>query len=67
MKELGPTARFLGIQILRNCKCSIHLVQDAYIAKVLDNFNMQDAKTRRSPLEKAATNDLIAYDVQAIK
>ncbi|KAG8481121.1 hypothetical protein CXB51_025897 [Gossypium anomalum] len=45
MKDLGPTKKILGIEILRDRKTSkLYLSQKGYIEKVLCRFNMQSAK-----------------------
>jgi hypothetical protein len=45
MKDLGEAAYILGIKIYRDrSKRLIGLSQDAYIDKVLNQFNMQDSK-----------------------
>ncbi|KAG8473612.1 hypothetical protein CXB51_036051 [Gossypium anomalum] len=45
MKDLGPTKKILGIEILRDRKSSkLYLSQKGYIEKVLCRFNIQSAK-----------------------
>jgi hypothetical protein len=45
MKDLGEAAYILGIKIYRDrSKRIIGLSQDAYIDKILNQFNMQDSK-----------------------
>jgi hypothetical protein len=46
MKDLGEAVYILGIKIYRDrSKRLIGLSQDAYIDKILNQFNMQDSKT----------------------
>jgi hypothetical protein len=51
MKILGPTQQILGMDIIRDRKeRKFWLSQEKYIEKVLDKFNMKDAKPVRTPL-----------------
>ncbi|KAG8474280.1 hypothetical protein CXB51_033820 [Gossypium anomalum] len=51
MKDLGPTKKILGMEILRDRKASkLYLSQKGYIEKVLCRFNMQSAKPVSTPL-----------------
>ena len=51
MKDLGPAQQILGIQIMRDRKNKrLWLSQEKYIKKVLDRFNMKDAKPVGTPL-----------------
>ncbi|WVZ14797.1 hypothetical protein V8G54_012363 [Vigna mungo] len=51
MKDLGPAKRILGMQITRDKqKCILHLSQAEYINRVLQRFNMRDAKAVSTPL-----------------
>ena len=51
MKDLGPAQQILGMQIMRDRKNKrLWLSQEKYIKKVLDMFNMKDAKPIGTPL-----------------
>jgi len=51
MKDLGPTKRVLGIDILRNRdKGELFLSQLSYLKKVVERFRMSNSKTVRTPL-----------------
>ncbi|KAG8474963.1 hypothetical protein CXB51_031688 [Gossypium anomalum] len=51
MKDLGPTKKILGMEILRDRKTSkLYISQKGYIEKVLCRFNMQSAKPVSTPL-----------------
>ena len=51
MKDLGPAKKILGMQITRNKKKgSLQLSQAEYINRVLQRFNMGDAKPVSTPL-----------------
>ena len=51
MKDLGPAQQILGIRIMRDRKNKrLWLSQEKYIKKVLDRFNMKDAKPVGTPL-----------------
>ncbi|WVY97098.1 hypothetical protein V8G54_029249 [Vigna mungo] len=51
MKDLGPAKRILGMQITRDKKkCILQLSQAEYINRVLQRFNMRDAKAVSTPL-----------------
>jgi len=51
MKDLGPAQQILGMQIMRDRKNKrLLLSQEKYIKKVLDKFNMKDAKPVGTPL-----------------
>ncbi|WVY97343.1 hypothetical protein V8G54_029494 [Vigna mungo] len=51
MKDLGPAKRILGMQITRDKqKCILQLSQVEYINRVLQRFNMRDAKAVSTPL-----------------
>ncbi|GJU52716.1 retrovirus-related pol polyprotein from transposon TNT 1-94 [Tanacetum coccineum] len=51
MKELGPAKQILGMSIIRDkTKGTLRLSQEKYIGKVLEKFNMKDAKARCQPL-----------------
>ena len=53
MKDLGPTKKILGMEIHKD-KQSIRLwlSQQGYVKKVLDKFNMSNAKPVSTPLAK---------------
>ncbi|KAG8500185.1 hypothetical protein CXB51_004397 [Gossypium anomalum] len=51
MKDLGPSKKILGMEILKDRKVSkLYLSQKGYIEKVLCRFNMQSAKPVSTPL-----------------
>ena len=51
MKDLGPAKQILGMKISRDrSKKLLWLSQERYIEKVLERFNMKDAKSVISPL-----------------
>ena len=51
MKDLGAARQILGMRITRDRKeRKLNLSQEEYIKKVLDRFNMQDAKPVGTPL-----------------
>ena len=51
MKDLGPAKQILGMKISRDrSKKLLWLSQERYIEKVLERFNMKDAKSVTSPL-----------------
>ena len=51
MKDLGDVEHILGMRIKRDRKLKLlFLSQEKYIAKVLDRFNMADAKPLGVPL-----------------
>ena len=51
MKDLGPARRILGMDIVRNRKGGVlTLSQSGYIKKVLQAFNMDEAKSVTTPI-----------------
>ena len=51
MKDLGPTKQILGMKIVRDrCIKKLWLSQEKYIEKVLQRFNMYNAKAVSCPL-----------------
>lgn len=51
MKQLGPLAYCLGVQVLRNCaKGLIDLHQTKYLSDILIRFNLSAAKPMSTPL-----------------
>lgn len=51
MKGLGAAKQILGLRILRDKVIrTVRLSQQKYIKKILENFNMNDVKTRSTPL-----------------
>nr|KYP46555.1 Retrovirus-related Pol polyprotein from transposon TNT 1-94 [Cajanus cajan] len=51
MKDLGPAKQILGMRISRNrLEGVLKLSQEKYIEKLLDRFNVGDAKIRNTPL-----------------
>ncbi|KAG7532793.1 Reverse transcriptase RNA-dependent DNA polymerase [Arabidopsis thaliana x Arabidopsis arenosa] len=51
MKDLGPAKKILGIEISRNRDTgTLMLSQEGYLNKVLETYNMQDAKYAMTPL-----------------
>jgi hypothetical protein len=56
MKDFGEAAYILGIKIYRDrSKMLIGLSQDAYIDKILNQFNMQDSKKGFLPISHSIT------------
>ena len=52
MKELGEVEHILGIRIKKDMQqYTLHLSQEKYIEKVLDRFNVADAKPLGVPLQ----------------
>ena len=61
MKDLGEAAYILGIKIYRDrSKRVIGLSQDTYIDKVLNRFNMEEAKKGFLPMSHE--QDSVSYD-----
>ncbi len=53
MKDLGPVGHFLGIRVTRNRdKGSIRLSQDAYVDKILKDFNYEECRSVSTPMKK---------------
>uniref|UniRef100_A0A3Q7HLK4 Reverse transcriptase Ty1/copia-type domain-containing protein n=1 Tax=Solanum lycopersicum TaxID=4081 RepID=A0A3Q7HLK4_SOLLC len=51
MKDLGPAQQILGMKIVRErTKRKLWLSQEKYIERVLERFNMKNAKTVSTPL-----------------
>ena len=51
MKDLGPAKQILGMHIVRDrTKNMLWLSQEKYVTKVLQRFNMYNAKSVGSPL-----------------
>ena len=51
MKDLGSARRILGMEIIRDRKsCKLCLSQEKYIERVLQRFNMKNAKPVSTPL-----------------
>ena len=51
MKDLGPARKILGMEIFRAWdKKVLHLSQGGYIRKVLERYEMKDAKPTELPL-----------------
>lgn len=51
MKDLGPAKRILGMDITRNRKLrTLSISQEGYIRKVVDIFDMRDAKIVSTPI-----------------
>ncbi|KAH9670747.1 hypothetical protein KPL70_017094 [Citrus sinensis] len=51
MKDLGPAKKILGMQLIRDWKSgTLFLIQEKYIRKVLDKFDMTTAKLVQTPL-----------------
>ncbi|GBM85898.1 Retrovirus-related Pol polyprotein from transposon TNT 1-94 [Araneus ventricosus] len=52
IKDMGKLNFCLGIEFSQNVKnCQITMFQSKYIENVLEKFNMQDAKTMKTPLD----------------
>jgi hypothetical protein len=55
MKDLGPVTYYLGIQVHRDrAKRLTHLHQGTYVEKVVERFNLQDAKPVGVQLQPSA-------------
>jgi len=51
MKDLGPTQQILGMRIIHDRKNKkLWFSEEKYIVKVLNRFNMKDAKLVGTPL-----------------
>ena len=51
MKDLGPAKQILGMKIVRDRKSKkVWLSQEKYVERVLEKFNMRDAKPVSTPL-----------------
>lgn len=51
IRDLGPARWFLGIHIYRNFDTkSIKLSQEAYVERLLHRYNMENCKTKDSPM-----------------
>ena len=51
MKDLGPAKQMLGMRITRDRKAKkLWLSQEKYVERVLERFNMKDAKSVSTPL-----------------
>ena len=51
MKNLGPAQQILGMKIVRDRKAKkIWLSQEKYVERVIERFNMRDAKPVNTPL-----------------
>lgn len=61
MKDLGAAKKILGMEIIRDRKKKrLYLSQEKYVRKVLERFNMKDAKPVSTPL--AAHFKLSSFD-----
>ena len=50
MKDLGPAQQILGMKIVRErTKRKLWLSQEKYIERVLEHFNMKNAKSISTP------------------
>ena len=50
IKELGEPNFLLGVRIMRDrTKKTLSICQEAYVAKILERFGMQDCKAQRTP------------------
>ena len=68
MKDLGPCHYFLGIQIIRDRpNRRIHLIQGAYIDKMLATFQMENATGFSTPMEAGAKSLIKDFDGIASK
>jgi hypothetical protein len=66
MKDLSLCSYFLGVQIIRNHKeCTIHLVQDNYIRKVVHAFRLQDATLVYTLIDARALDLIVLFDGKA--
>ena len=68
MKDLGPYNHFLGIRIARDrAKRTTLLLQDTYIQKILENFQLDKSNTYQSPMEETTLQQLTPYEGDATK
>ena len=62
MKELGPTSKFLGVQVERNRTAgTVSIHQTQYIDEMLEEMNMLEAKSKTTPW---ATGTILSKDQQ---
>lgn len=72
MKDLGATRRILGMDISRDRNVGVlRLSQSCYLKKVVDNFQMADAKSTQTPIGAhfklaAVTNDGECADTEEV-
>ena len=72
MKDLGATRRILGMDISRDRNAGVlRLSQSCYLKKVVDNFQMADAKSTQTPIGAhfklaAVTNDVECADTEEV-
>jgi hypothetical protein len=66
MKDLGPCNYFLGIRITYQNN-RITLCQDAYIRKVLDQFDMAESRPVLTPLDSGSVDTLVPFEGEASK
>jgi len=60
MKDEGPCVWFCGIRVVRDRpNRKIHLVQDAYIDKVLRQFGMENCKPKANPMDPGSLDSMV--------
>jgi hypothetical protein len=68
MEDMGPANYFVGVRITRDReRKTISLCQDAYVAKILERFQMEDCHPVDTPMTAGANEFMIPYDKQASK
>ncbi|KAG7554353.1 GAG-pre-integrase domain [Arabidopsis suecica] len=73
MKDLGPAKKILGMEIIRNrAEGVLWLSQEGYLNKILETYNMKEAKHVTTPLGahlkmKAATVEKQSQDEEYMK
>ena len=68
MKDLGAAKKILGMKITRDRKSGLlFLSQQNYVKKVLQRFNMQDAKAVSTPIAPQQNYQLHSVLVQMKK
>jgi len=60
VKELGPPSQLLGLEIGRTSTGGVTVAQPGYIQGVLEQFGLQDAHSKATPLPTSAVDDLDA-------
>jgi hypothetical protein len=68
IEDIGPANYFVGVRITRDReRKTISLCQDAYVAKILERFQMEDCHLVDTPMTARANKFMIPYDKQASK
>ena len=68
IEDIGPVNYFIGVRITRDReRKTISLCQDAYVAKILERFQIEDCHPVDTPMTARANEFMIPYDKQASK